>query len=401
MTTLEMKEKRSQAQRKMEALLTKAQKEQRSLTDDENKEYEGLKAEVRSWTDKIEALENWLSEQKAPKKATRGYSIAAAIKAKIEGRELDAPEAEGDKRARRGMESTDSNSFFIPFEKRTTLQAGVQYAGKEDVATDFLDLVTPLENELIAAKAGCTFLTGLQGDIAVPFYTGTTAGWAGEISDASNGEGSFKQKTLSPKRITAYIDVSKQLLIQANDSIERYLQESLITAVRECLEGTMFGSAASGDNKPAGLLYGVDAMAANVTYGDLVDAETALLKNNFKNLTWVASYDAHGMLKQTPKETGYPAYLLENGLIDGRPVYCSNNVATRGLILGDFSEVIVGQWGGIEVVVDPYTQALKGTVRLVVNSYWNYFVRRGFNKAGNAIVPMSKLILKSNSTTTA
>ena len=63
--------------------------------------------------------------------------------------------------------------------------------------------------------------------------------------------------------------------------------------------------------------------------------------------------------------------------------------------------MIVGQWGGIEVVVDPYTQALKGTVRLVVNSYWNYFVRRGFNKAGNAIVPMSKLILKSNSTTTA
>lgn len=395
MTTLEMKEKRSQAQRKMEALLNKSQKEQRSLTDEESKEYDALKAEVRSWTDKIEALENWLAEQKAPKKEGRKYSLAAAIRAKMSGKELEGVEAEADRRGRQGMEPTNTNSFFIPMEKRAVLQAGAANLGKEDVATDFLDLVTPLENELVAAQAGATFLTGLKGDIAVPFYTGSTAGWAGEVGAATNGEGAFKQKTLAPKRITAYIDVSKQLLIQANDSIEAYLQQSLVTAVRECLESTMFGSAAGTATKPAGLLNGVTARTADITYGALVDAETALLKNNFKNLSWVASYDAHGTLKQTPKIAGQPIYLLEDGMIDGRQCFFSNNVAERGLILGDFSELTIGQWGGIEVLVDPYTQAVNGTVRLVVNSYWDYFVRRGYTKAGADIVPMSKIILKA------
>ena len=390
-----MKEKRSIAQRKMEALLNKSQKEQRSLNEDESKEYDALKAEVRSWNDKIEALENWLAEQKAPKQEGRKYSLAAAIRAKMAGKELEGIEAEADRRGRQGMEPTGPNSFFLPMEKRSVLQAGTENLGKEDVATDFLDLVTPLENELVAAQAGATFLTGLKGDIAVPFYTGSTAGWAGEIAPAANGEGTFKQKTLAPKRITAYIDVSKQLLIQANDSIEAYLQQSLVTAVRECLESTMFGSAAGSATKPAGLLNGVTALTADVTYGDLVDAETALLKNNFKNLSWVASYDAHGTLKQTPKIAGQPVYLLEDGMIDGRKCFFSNNVADRGLILGDFSELTIGQWGGIEVLVDPYTQAVNGTVRLVVNSYWDYFVRRGYNKSGTGIVPMSKIVLKA------
>lgn len=390
-----MKEKRSIAQRKMEALLNKSQKEQRSLNEDESKEYDALKAEVRSWNDKIEALENWLAEQKAPKQEGRKYSLAAAIRAKMAGKELEGIEAEADRRGRQGMEPTGDNSFFIPMEKRSVLQAGTANLGKEDVATDFLDLVTPLENELVAAQAGATFLTGLKGDIAVPFYTGSTAGWAGEIAPAANGEGTFKQKTLAPKRITAYIDVSKQLLIQANDSIEAYLQQSLVTAVRECLESTMFGSAAGSATQPAGLLNGVTARTTDITYGALVDAETALLKNNFKNLSWVASYDAHGTLKQTPKIAGQPVYLLEDGMIDGRKCFFSNNVADRGLILGDFSELTIGQWGGIEVLVDPYTQAVNGTVRLVVNSYWDYFVRRGYNKSGTGIVPMSKIVLKA------
>ena len=395
MTVLELKEKRSEAQKKMEAMLNKAQKEQRSLDENENKEYGELKDEVRSLTDKIDVLENWLSEQKAPeKKQERKFSYVEAIKAMCENRDFEEPEAQVNERGRRNSIHTSERSFFIPMEKRTTLQAGVQYYGKEDVAPDYLDLVTPLENELIAAQAGATFLTGLQGDIVIPFYTGSKAGWAGEIASASNGEGTFKQKTLAPKRITSYIDLSKQLLIQANDSIERYIQNSIVTAVRETLESTMFGNKASTDNRPAGLLYGVSPKVSAITYGDLVNAETDLLKNNFKNLAWVAAYDALGVLKQTQKVSGQAFMLYENGLIDGRAVYASNNVDTKSLILGDFKELTIGQWGGVELVVDPYTQALNGTIRLVVNSYFNYFVRRGYDKSGNDIVPMSKIVLQ-------
>lgn len=395
MTTLELKEKRAAAQSKMEQLLNKAKKESRSLNADEQKQFDDLKAEVRSFDDKIDALESWLREQKAPKKVERKFSFVSAINAMREGRDFEAPEAEISEIGAAGSTpSGEGRSLWLPMQKRAALQATITAAGKEDVATDLLDIVTPLENSLIATQAGCTFLTGLRGNIEIPFYTGSTAGWAGEVADASDGAGKFKKKSLEPKRITGYVDISKQLLVQGNDSVEQLIQRSLVNAVRQTLEGTMFGNAAGTDAAPEGLLKGVTAETAAITYGKLVDMETALLKNNFTNLTWVAAYDALGILKQTEKVTGYPVYLYDNGQIDGRKVFASNNVTNKALVLGDFSELTIGQWGGIELLVDPYTQALKGSVRLIVNAYFNYFVRRGFNSNGTGIVPFGKIVLK-------
>jgi len=222
MTVLELKEKRMAAEKRMEAILTKAQNEKRSLAEDEEKEFQEKKAESRSLTDKIDALTQWLAEQKVPetRKQGRKFAFVKAIKAMSEKRSLEDPEAIVNEAASQNAfqpESRAANSILIPMEKRATLQATLAAAGKEDVATDLLDLVTPLENNLIAAQAGCTFLTGLTGNIEIPFYTGTTTAWAGELSEAKDGSGQFK-KSLAPLRISGYVDISKQLLIQANDS---------------------------------------------------------------------------------------------------------------------------------------------------------------------------------------
>lgn len=403
MTVLELKEKRMQAEKKMAAILDKAQTEKRSLAEEEEKEFQKQKAEVRSLTDKIDALEKWLSEQKVPeqRKQSRKFSYVMAIKSLVEKRSLEDPEAAVNGIAEQNAfkpETRAANSILIPMEKRSALQASLAEAGKEDVSTDLLDLVTPLENQLIAAQAGCTFLTGLTGNIEVPYYTGTTTAWGGEIEDAKDGAGKFRKKTLSPFRISGYIDISKQLLTQANDSVDAYLQNSLVTSVRETLESTMFGNGAAGDNNPAGLFNGVKPETTDMTYGGIVDMETSLLKNNFTNISFVGAYDALGKLKQTERVSGYPVYLLENGQIDGRTAYGSNNVSSMGLIAGDFHELTIGQWGGIELVYDPYTQALKDTVRLIVHAHFNYFVRRGFDKKGNEVMPFVIKTLKSGVT---
>lgn len=387
------------AEKKMEAILTKAQNEKRSLAEEEEKEFQKQKEEVRSLSDKIDALTQWLSEQKAPetRKQGRKFSFVKAIKALSEKRSLEDPEAAVNEIAEQNAfqpESRAADSILIPMERRSALQASLAGAGKEDVATDLLDLVTPLENNLIATQAGCTFLTGLTGNIEIPFYTGTTTAWGGELGEAKDGAGTFKKKSLSPLRISGYIDISKQMLVQANDSVDAYLQTSLVNSVRQTLEATMFGSGAASGSQPAGLLNGVTAETADLTYGGIVDMETSLQKNNFNNLTFVGAYDALGKLKQTEKVKGYPVYLYENGQIDGRRVFGSNNVASKGLILGDFSELTIGQWGGIELLIDPYTQATKATMRLVVNAYFNYFVRRGYDKSGKDVVPFVKKVLK-------
>lgn len=399
MTVLELKEKRMAAEKCMEAILTKAQNEKRSLGEEEEKEFQAQKAEARSLSDKIDALTQWLAEQKVPEKRNQGrkFSFVKAVKALSEKRSLEDPEAAVNEVAEQNAfrpESRAADSILIPMEKRSALQATLATAGKEDVATDLLDLVTPLENSLIATQAGCTFLTGLTGNIEIPFYTGTTTAWAGEVDNAADGSGVFKKKSLAPLRISGYVDISKQLLTQANDSVDAYIQSSLVNSIRQTLESTMFGNAASTDNSPAGLLNGVTAETADLNYGSIVDMETSLQKNNFTNLTFVGAYDALGKLKQTEKVSGYPVYLYENGQIDGRNVYGSSNVASMGLILGDFSELTIGQWGGIELLIDPYTQATKATVRLVVNAYFNYFVRRGYDKKGNDVVPFVKKVLE-------
>lgn len=400
MTVLELKEKRMAAEKRMEAILTKAQNEKRSLAEEEEREFQEKKAEARSLTDKIDALTQWLASQKVPetRKQGRKFSFVKAIKALSEKRSLEDPEAAVNEVAERNAfqpATRSANSILIPMEKRASLQATLANVGKEDVATDLLDLVTPLENNLIATQAGCTFLTGLTGNIEIPFYTGTTTAWAGEVSEAADGSGKFKKKSLAPLRISGYVDISKQLLIQTNDSVDAYIRSSLVSSIQQTLESTMFGSAAASDNVPAGLLNGVTAETADLTYGSIVDMETSLQVNNFTNLTFVGAYDALGKFKQTEKVSGYPVYLYENGQIDGRSVYGSNNVASMGLILGDFSELTIGQWGGIELLLDPYTQATKATVRLVVNAYFNYFVRRGYDKKGNDVVPFVKKVLKA------
>lgn len=398
MTVTEMKIRRAQVRRSMEALLDTAQKEKRAMNTDEANKFNQYKEEVRSLTDKIDTMTAWLEGEKGNQspKQQRRFSFVNAIRAMVERRSFDEPEKTIAEIGLKQMEgrSVSEGSLVIPMEKRGALQATLASQGAEDVSTDLLDLVTPLQNELIATKAGCTFLTGLRGNIEVPFYTGATTAWAGEVEEAKDAAGSFKKKSLAPLRISGYVDISRQLLTQANDSVDAFIQADLVESVKQTLESTMLGDGAGSDNQPAGLLNGVTAETAAPTYGKLVDMETALLKNNFTNLSWVGAYDALGTLKQTEKVAGYPVYLLDNGLIDGRPVYGSNNMAAKGLILADFSELTIAQWGGIEILVDPYTQATKASVRLVVNAYFNYFIRRGYDRKGNDILPVQKVILK-------
>lgn len=123
MTTLELKEKRAAAQSKMEQLLNKAKKESRSLNDDEQKQFGDLKAEIRSFDDKIDALESWLREQKAPKKVGRKFSFVSAINAMREGRDFEAPEAEISEIGAAGSTpSGEGRSLWLPMQKRAALQ---------------------------------------------------------------------------------------------------------------------------------------------------------------------------------------------------------------------------------------------------------------------------------------
>ena len=129
-------------------------------------------------------------------------------------------------------------------------------------------------------QAGAFYMTGLVCNISIPTCSGRSVGWAGEVAAAADGAGTFGEVTLEPKRLTAYLDVSKQFLIQDSNSAEEMLKRDIVSAISNKLEATILGNEAGSTTKPAGLLNGVSADSAAITYANIVVMESTLATAN-------------------------------------------------------------------------------------------------------------------------
>ncbi len=162
------------------------------------------------------------------------------------------------------------------------------------------------------------------------------------------------------------------------------LKRDIVNAISNKLEATVLGSEAATSTQPAGLLNGVTVSATDVTYKDIVSMETALESANVKgNKVFIVSPSAKGALKTTLKDTGVAGYLMDGNEVNGYNTLCTSAVPSKGVVFGCFEDYVIGQWGGIDLTVDPYTQAANGKVRLVINAYFDAKPRRteSFQKA--------------------
>ena len=250
-------------------------------------------------------------------------------------------------------------------------------SGAENIATEKLDILEPLRANMVMSQAGATYLTGLVGNISIPAYTGSNVAWAGETAAAANGAGDWSEIKLQPHRLTAYVDVSKEFLLQDSNDAEAMLRRDIIAAIGNKLESTILGSDAGTDEKPAGLFDGVTAMTTAVKFGDIVDAEAELDAANISGAyTYILSPKAKAALRTLSKDAGSGRFVLEDGEIEGSKALVSSNVAAKGLVVGDLTDYVIAQWGAIDLVVDNYTKATEGKVRLVVNAYFDAKPRR-------------------------
>lgn len=250
-------------------------------------------------------------------------------------------------------------------------------AGAENIATEKLDILEPLRANMVMSQAGATYLTGLVGNISIPAYTGSNVAWAGETAAAANGAGDWSEIKLQPRRLTAYVDVSKEFLLQDSNDAEAMLRRDIIAAIGNKLESTILGADAGTDEKPEGLFNGVTAMTTAVKFGDIVDAEAELDAANVSGAyTYILSPKAKAALRTLSKDAGSGRFVLEDGEIEGSKALVSSNVVAKGMVVGDFTDYIIAQWGAIDLVVDNYTKATEGKVRLVVNAYFDAKPRR-------------------------
>lgn len=377
--TLELTDKKNQLEIRANAIVNQAEQESRKLNESELAEFNQITEEIRNTENEIKEINDKLNTQENKRNKMEKFSLINAINAVVNNRNLDESAQEvvnaGIAEMRKSGQSF-SGQIILPVEERSTIQATITNQGEEAVAEDTLNILEPLRNRLVLTQAGATYMTGLVGNVSIPTYSGTNVAWKGEVAAAADGAGEFDEVELSPKRLTAYLDISKQFLIQDSASAEEMLKNDIVRALAEKLESTILGNDAGSATQPAGIFKVITPPEdADVTYAGTVAMEQALDENNATgNYCYIVSPAVKAALRTAAKDSGSGLFTMENDEINGLPVYCTNSCA--GAVVGNFEDYVIAQWGGIDLTVDPYTQASNGKVRLVINAYFDAKPRR-------------------------
>ena len=305
-------------------------------------------------------------------KMKKQFSLLKAINDIAHNRSLDAASqavinAGADEMRSAGQ--SFSGQIQLPVESR----AAVTVTDEHDdvIEVEFADLLTPLRAKNVLVAAGAKYMSGLIGDVQVPIMGAGNVTWEGEIATAKDAGYTFTSKKLQPKRLTAYVDISKQFLVQDSIGAEQAIRADIVAAINSKLESTILGSAQGSTTTPAGIFYGQSPKTIT-TFKDICDLEASIEDANvIGECKYVMSNKAKAALRNMPKSSKSTQLVMENGEVDGTPVLNTSNVEAQNIAYGDWNNLAIGQWGSIDLVVDPYTLAKDGQVRIVINAFFD------------------------------
>lgn len=301
-------------------------------------------------------------------------SVVEVIRNAMEGRSQTGAAAEFAKETelRTGRKA---QGVFIPLaalEKRapiTTSTAGeiVPTIHRPD------QYIEPFRNNLLARRLGVRVLSGLSGNLSIPKYgTGTTTGWVAENAALSTGDMTFDSVTLAPKHAGGIAEMSRQLLQQSSPSIEQLVRDDLSAMLAQAIDSALIQG--GGTNEPKGVLATTGVQTASLSTLSWANVLAMLQKLDLVNAgaaNFVGSTKVNAKLQGTLKASGIAGYLMEGGKVADLPAYFSNQVPektgtpnTGRLIAGDWSQVMLGIWSEVDLLVNPYesTAYSKGNV---------------------------------------
>lgn len=264
----------------------------------------------------------------------------------------------------------------IPIESRAAISVTAE--GEDTVATNLYNVMEPLRAKNVLLTAGAKLITNLTGDVQIPLMTATNCGWESEMGEAQDGAGTFSSVKLSPKRLTCYIDISKQFLVQDSVGAEELIRQDIVQAINSKLEETLLSEDEGDATKPAGIFSVIKPSAHTVSnFADLCNAESDIEDANVVGeLKYVMSNKAKAALRSMQKSAKTTQLVMENGQIDGTPVLNTSHVKGKKFIFADWSNLAIGQFGALDITVDSYSQATKGAIRLVLNIFMDAKVLR-------------------------
>ena len=325
-------------------------------------------------------------------KEKRAYSLFRAINASASGNWSNAGlerEASNEIAKRIGKEP---RGFFAPSDidwgQRDmtvgTNTAGGFLKGTDHMASDFVDALRP---RLVLADLGAKVMSGLQGDVAIPAMNAKTSTyWVAESGTPTEGAPTVRQITMSPKTVGAYVDVSRKLSKQSSPDAENIFRNDMVQQVASAIDTV--GINGGGSNEPTGILQTSGIGAVNMGDNGLAPTWVSVVNNVREvsidnalggNLAFLTNPKVVGKMRQVVRVASTDSRFImdENNTLMGYRVVQTNNVPsglTKGtssgvcsaIIFGNFNDVIIGQWGGTDVLVDPYTGSGSGTIRVVI-----------------------------------
>lgn len=341
-----------------------------------------------------EAAEQRLAESHFNREAQKGHSfsfvkfVREAAEGNLTGIERDALAAGKDEYSRLGL---TSRGFVIP-SALLRASAGQNYTTAADggnmveqMAPRYIDA---LRNKLVIAQLGATVLTDLVGTLPVVKVGDVTAGFLAEGAQGSISKATVAKATMTPHRAFVAMAFSRDLTRQTSVDVERMLIEKISFAHAQLIDNAAINGTGS-NSQPTGILNnanvgsvaGSGANGTALNWANLVKLETTVnaANGNRGKLAYLTNAKVVGAMKTTERATNTARFLIENGVANGYPVEMSNLVPsnlTKGTgtglsaaIFGNWEDLFVGQWGGLDIVVDPYSLAEYGDIRLVLNAY--------------------------------
>ena len=326
-----------------------------------------------------------VAKRNITKTMNKEFSLLKAIRAVVNREAMPATEAAVIAEGMKSMRAAGINvasSIVLPGETRTvavnTVDGDPVVNGVHDdvIQTDFQSILEPLYANSVLSQSGVTFLRGLVNDIQIPIMQKQNCGWVGEIDAAAKTTAAFSSKRLSPKRLSCYTDISRQLLNQDSISVSEAIRRDIVNALNDKLEATVLGKVAGDEVKPAGIGFGKSATLVD-DYTKMCNFEATLEATNISGEPkYILSPTAKAAFRAMPQSSKATRLVMEGGEIDGTPCLSTTNVAPNEFYYGVWNSVIVGQWAGVEIIVDEVTQAVNGCVRLVINAYFDEIITR-------------------------
>lgn len=335
-------------------------------------------------------------------KEVRQFSVLRALNALANPSDKQAWEAAAFERevsdASSKAAGKSARGIFVPGEvlrAKRDLTVGTSTAGGNLVATDLLasSFIDLLRNSSVAIRAGATVMNGLVGNVAIPKQTGAaTAYWVAESGAPTESQQTVGQVAMNPKTVGAFTDFSRRLILQSSLDVENMVRRDLAQVIALAIDtAALYGTAA--DNQPRGLknqtgINTRDFAATNPTFAELVGMESEVAADNADvgNMRYLLNPAQRGSFKTTEKFSSTGMTIWEPGnTVNGYATEVSNQITAGDVFFGNFADLMIGFWSGLDLTVDPYAGATSGTVRVIALQDCDIAVRNAISFCyGNA-----------------